>query len=507
MSTGGGREATRAPDRPGSIDGDGQPRPPIARGRIEPSQRTIATRHGRRDYVLRRGLVLADAIGVLAAGGIVFALSPSYLRPGFGDVLWLLPTIPLWMVLFRTYGLYDRDVKRIGHSMLDDLPSLFHAFVLGTLALWVYFRVLEEVTQLTYAEALGFGILGILMITLLRWVARRLVAAAFGFERVLLIGVSPLIGPLVRKMRTHPEYGLRPVGLVEIGHVSPPVPSLPMLGRIEDLDLSATLSEHEIERVIVAHEDVDDEDLMSLIQACGRLQIKVGLLPRDIDALGPSLQVDDVEGLTVLGLNPLIVSRSSRFVKRAMDLLGAGLALLLTSPLIALLAIAIKLDSRGPVLFRQQRIGMRGRRFTLLKFRTMVPDAERRTEELWAESDDPNWLKLERDPRITRVGQFLRSTSLDELPQLVNVLHGKMSLVGPRPLIPSEDKLITGWARTRLDLPPGITGLWQVLGRTSIPFEEMVKIDCLYVTNWSIWMDLKLIARTVPAVLLRRGVN
>jgi lipopolysaccharide/colanic/teichoic acid biosynthesis glycosyltransferase len=171
------------------------------------------------------------------------------------------------------------------------------------------------------------------------------------------------------------------------------------------------------------------------------------------------------------------------------------------------IAIAIKLDSRGPVFFRQDRVGRRGRSFTLLKFRTMVPDAEQKAEGLWEQSDDPNWLKLDNDPRVTRVGRFLRHTSLDELPQLLNVLRGDMSLVGPRPLIPLEDEQITGWSRTRLELAPGITGLWQVLGRTSIPFEEMIKLDCLYVTNWSMWMDLKLILRTVPAVVLRRGAN
>ena len=137
----------------------------------------------------------------------------------------------------------------------------------------------------------------------------------------------------------------------------------------------------------------------------------------------------------------------------------------------------------------------------------MVPDAEHKAEDLWDQSEDPNWLKLEDDPRVTRVGRLLRQTSLDELPQILNVLRGDMSLVGPRPLIPLEDEQIVGWARTRLELPPGITGLWQVLGRTSIPFEEMIKLDCLYVTNWSMWMDLKLIIRTVPAVLLRRGDN
>ena len=137
----------------------------------------------------------------------------------------------------------------------------------------------------------------------------------------------------------------------------------------------------------------------------------------------------------------------------------------------------------------------------------MVPGAEDQADELLAESQDPGWLKLEHDPRITRVGRFLRLTSLDELPQLWNVLRGDMSLVGPRPLIETEHATVTGWGHTRTDLAPGITGLWQVLGRTNIPFEEMVKLDHLYVTNWSMWLDAKLLLQTFPVVMRRRGAN
>ena len=180
---------------------------------------------------------------------------------------------------------------------------------------------------------------------------------------------------------------------------------------------------------------------------------------------------------------------------------------LLALPVLAAAAIAIKLDSPGPVFFRQERIGQAGRHFRLLKLRTMVADAEQQRDELLRESHDENWLHLERDPRITPVGRVLRLTSLDELPQLWNVIRGEMSMVGPRPLIEEEDRRIGGLMRGRLDLTPGITGLWQVLGRTNIPFDEMVKLDYLYVTNWSLWLDIRLLARTLPAVLKRRGAN
>ncbi|MFL5779846.1 MAG: sugar transferase, partial [Thermoleophilaceae bacterium] len=214
-----------------------------------------------------------------------------------------------------------------------------------------------------------------------------------------------------------------------------------------------------------------------------------------------------VEGVTVLGMNPPVLSPSSRVMKRALDIAGSTFLLLVTAPLFVVIALAVKLDSRGPVLFRQRRVGRDGGQFPLLKFRTMCEDAEERVEELRKFSKDPHWLHLENDPRLTRVGRVLRHLSLDELPQLLNVLRGEMSLVGPRPLVEAEDQRVGGWARSRLDLTPGITGSWQVLGRTSIPFEEMVKLDYLYVTNWSLWTDIRLIMRTLPAVVTRRGVN
>jgi lipopolysaccharide/colanic/teichoic acid biosynthesis glycosyltransferase len=217
--------------------------------------------------------------------------------------------------------------------------------------------------------------------------------------------------------------------------------------------------------------------------------------------------VDDVEGVTLLGVNPPWLPRSSRAVKRVIDLLVASVVLIVGLPLAALIALAIKVDSRGPVFFTQRRVGREGRRFKVYKFRTMVANADERRSELLSQSTDPDWLKLDSDPRITRVGRLLRRVSLDELPQLWNVLRGEMSLVGPRPLIEDEDERVQGWARGRLDLTPGLTGYWQVLGRTRIPFEEMVKLDYLYVMNWSLWEDMRLMLRTLPTLVTGRGAN
>jgi lipopolysaccharide/colanic/teichoic acid biosynthesis glycosyltransferase len=223
--------------------------------------------------------------------------------------------------------------------------------------------------------------------------------------------------------------------------------------------------------------------------------------------IGATVELDDIEGVTVFGLYPPVLCRSSRAVKRGMDLVGGFALLVVTAPLMLVIALAVKLDSPGPAIFRQDRVGRGGRHFEMAKFRTMVVGAAELAEDLRVDSNDPHWLLLDRDPRITRVGRLLRRASLDELPQLWSVLRGDMSLVGPRPLIEAEDRQITGWDRGRLDLTPGLTGLWQVLGRTSIPFEEMVRLDHVYVTSWSVWGDVQLLLRTVPVLWTRRGAN
>jgi exopolysaccharide biosynthesis polyprenyl glycosylphosphotransferase len=326
-------------------------------------------------------------------------------------------------------------------------------------------------------------------------------------ERVLLIGTGHASGALIEKMRAKASLSLKPIGMVSCDESGAVAVALPRLGRLEEVDLPSLMAEHRVARVVVADVELERERLLGVVRDCRMMSVKVCLLPLTFSALGPAVEVDDVQGITVLAINPLVLSRSSRIAKRGLDLLGAGLLSVLALPLLLVLAVLIKLDSPGPVFFRQERIGRGAVRFRLVKLRTMAIDAEARRAELLAQSKDPGWLHLEHDPRITRVGRLLRLSSLDELPQLWNVLRGDMSLVGPRPLVAEEDRMVNGWARGRLDLTPGITGLWQVLGRTSIPFEEMVKLDYLYVTNWSLWGDVRLILRTLPVVLQRSGAN
>ena len=223
------------------------------------------------------------------------------------------------------------------------------------------------------------------------------------------------------------------------------------------------------------------------------------------EVVGSCVDFDDVDGVTLLGLHDSRLSRSSAAVKRGVDIIGSGILLLVLSPLLGVIAMAIKLSSPGPVFFPQKRVGRDGEEFDVLKFRSMRDGADAEKDQLRALNETEGLFKIANDPRITRVGGFLRKRSLDELPQLLNVLRGEMSLVGPRPLVPEDDEKIEGWERQRLALPPGMTGHWQILGSTRVPLHEMVRIDYLYGANWSLWNDIKILLRTVSYVASARS--
>jgi exopolysaccharide biosynthesis polyprenyl glycosylphosphotransferase len=464
----------------------------------------LATSLPRRDYWRRRLLATADVCALLISFEASAALVPGGENAGRAFV-WALALVPVWMLILKLYGLYDRDLKRVSHSTVDDIPWLFHALITATLVSWVYFRF-SPAGKPILEEVVVFFALAMVSMLVARSLVRRVSRRVLGPERVLLIGDDGLTETLVRKMRAHREYGLEPVGVVGVAGSSGRRASLPVLGGIDQLE--SVVRRHGVNRVLISTGFVGGEnEQLDLLRRSRDLGLKVSLLPKPFDAMGPSVEVDDLEGVTVLGLNPPVLSRSSRFIKRGMDLAGASALLFLIGPLMLILVLVVRTTSPGPALFRQRRIGRHGQAFTLWKFRTMYVDAEDRAEGLRALSKDPDWLNLEHDPRITPVGRFLRRVSLDELPQLWNVVRGDMSIVGPRPLIESEDQRVERWGRRRLELTPGITGLWQVLGRTNIPFEEMVKLDYLYVANWSVWGDVRLILRTLPVVLSRRGAN
>ena len=467
----------------------------------------VANRHSDRSYGLRRLLLAGDLLSISLALLIALVVV-RHDQDVLADWAWSLLLLPAMALLMRAYGLYDRRIRRISHSVLDDLPALFNVLVIAGIGLWLYYRYLPP-PRLIYDEVLIFGAASALLVISIRAAAFRLWTWRVGPEQVVFLGVDDAAAPaLVSKIREHREYHLEPLGMIRTNGRPPAVESLPVLGRLGDSRLAGELERLGVNRVIVGQLDPQDRpQAAELLREGQKHGLEVSVLPQLFDLVGPQAELDEIEGVTVLTVHPPVLSRSSRMLKRGLDLVVSSLALVFLAPLLAVIAIAVKLDSPGRALFRQTRIGKDSRRFTLLKFRTMTRDAEVQVPHLMAVSKDPDWLLLDEDPRITRLGRLVRRTSLDELPQLWNVLRGDMSLVGPRPLSETDDRSVRGWGRTRLDLVPGLTGLWQVLGRTSIPFEEMVKLDTVYVTNWSLWGDVKLIMRTLPVLLTAKGTN
>jgi exopolysaccharide biosynthesis polyprenyl glycosylphosphotransferase len=335
------------------------------------------------------------------------------------------------------------------------------------------------------------------LLLVLRAGARGLVGRLAAPERCLVVGEYASVQAVGRKLE-HCRVNADVVARLALDDVTiPPAELLPAFERL--------VGRHDVQRVIIAPGS-GSADTLALIRIAKHAGVRVSVVPRMLEVVGSAVEFDHLDGLTVLGVRHFGLTRSSRALKRWFDLIGCGVALLAVGPIMLAIAAAIRLDSRGPILFHQTRVGKNGRRFEMLKFRSMVPDAEARKEALRPLNETEGLFKIADDPRITRVGRLLRRTSLDELPQLLNVWRGEMSLVGPRPLVCDEDARVQGWDRHRLHLTPGMTGHWQILGSARIPMNEMVGIDYLYVANWSLWNDVKILLRTVPYVISSRGM-
>jgi exopolysaccharide biosynthesis polyprenyl glycosylphosphotransferase len=291
-------------------------------------------------------------------------------------------------------------------------------------------------------------------------------------------------------------------------------PSANLVGAIsaDELGLSSEalpklMRRVDVHRLVIASgSGLQDECIIDLVRAAKATGVRVTFFPGVLAMVGSSVVFDDLWGMPLLGIPHFGLSRSSSALKRGFDVVGASVGLVILVPLFAVIAAVVRLDSRGPVFFRQLRVGRAGDAFSIVKFRTMVNGADAMKAELRARNEAEGLFKIGDDPRITRVGRWLRKTSIDELPQLINVLRGQMSLVGPRPLVLDEDKMITGFDRRRLMITPGMTGQWQVLGSTRVPLHEMLKLDYLYIANWSLWNDIKILVRTIGVVIAGGGL-
>jgi exopolysaccharide biosynthesis polyprenyl glycosylphosphotransferase len=446
-------------------------------------------------YLLLVADTVACSLGVLAAAAFGHT---TQLTPQSALIVLLAPLVA------KILGLYDRDPARMRKSTLDEVPALlqfaaFQVFLALMLAPVVFDGILgpREAIALFVVQFAGF--------TAGRVVARRIATRLAPPERCLFIGPTDEALRFREKLEHDHATSARLVAQIELHHASPW--ASPTVGGRSLADARELVRRLGIQRVIIAPHTPHGGDGLDLMRTFGAIGVRVTVIPALLQVVGSAVEFDDVHGVAVLGVRSFSLSRSSRWVKRMFDLLGASILLALVSPLMVVTGLLVKLTSPGPMFFHQERIGRGGRSFKLLKFRSMQADAEARKADLSQQNQAAEgFFKIPDDPRITRFGRFLRRTNLDEMPQLLNVLRGEMSLVGPRPLIPQEDKRVVGWHRRRLELTPGMTGHWQVLGSSRVPLDEMVAIDYLYVANWSLWTDLKLLLRTIPHVLAGRGL-
>jgi exopolysaccharide biosynthesis polyprenyl glycosylphosphotransferase len=449
-----------------------------------------------RERRLRRALALADATALCVALLVSVAVASTNL---FTPAVLLL--IPAVVAVAKIIGLYESDDQRIRKTTIDELPRLAQLGTLIVLGVWIGEDVFIRSETADQWQTLCIGSSFVAVAMLARRATRRLTNKRLPPERCLFVGDErSYVGLHAIFARHDLPAQLLPRVAVDETMIKPtagnPSAAHPLLKIIADAGAH---------RLIIGPHAFTNSMTFGLVEAARAAGTRVSLLPDMLEVVGSSVDFDDLYGLTLLGVRHTQLSRSSRRLKRAFDFVGATFLVIPALPVMVALAIAIRRDSAGPALFRQQRVGRAGTAFTILKFRTMIDGAEALKDGLRPRNEAEGLFKISDDPRITPLGRWLRRTSLDELPQIFNVLRGQMSLVGPRPLIADEDEEIVGVDRGRLRLTPGMTGQWQISGSARVPLEDMVKLDHLYVSNWTLWGDVKILLRTVPYVLSRQG--
>jgi exopolysaccharide biosynthesis polyprenyl glycosylphosphotransferase len=435
--------------------------------------------------LLRRMLALADVLAIAASAVVV-----GFWGSSTGASLLLVLSVPIWVVTAKLAGLYDRDHRTLRHLTVDELPWLV-VWTLSSTALLTLLLTPFPAIDLTaddrvlvWATVLG---LAFVFRAGMRALWRRVTPP----QRVLIVGDGPLAQAVVRKLELFPDIHATITGEIE---------------SCDMLDEGLRGLGGRIDRIVIACSELKENLLETLLPFCRANAVKLTVVPPTRGMFGTATNLTHIADLPLLDYNTWDISRMTRALKRGMDVVLAVVGLIVASPILGLTAIAIAVDSRGPILFRQTRAGERGRPFRMLKFRTMVRNAEALLPELvrFDELDAPMF-KLKADPRVTRVGRFLRRTSIDELPQLVNVLRGEMAIVGPRPEQLDLVERYGAEAQFRLQIKPGITGPMQVYGRGELTFDERLAVEREYVENLSLVRDIRIVLMTLPAVLGRRG--
>ncbi len=457
-----------------------------------------------------RRLVAADVVGlVIAALSGPLLLSAISSNPqssassGGQAYLFDLAMIPLFIGVFAVYGLYRTALRRVSKSVFADLRNIVHGLMIGGFLVAVVAYVLEK--------DFGLDMLSVAKITSMCLVAAVIVpvarAAAFGILGaksqgslpVIVVGTGKLAQTVASHLRAHAYVNF--VGFVDDN----PVDHRDVLGELDELPL--LVRQFNVARVVVCFSRTHPERTIEMLKSMAG-EVGVSIVPRYYELITSRSHVEDLSGLPMLDIAPASLSTGSRALKRSFDLVVSSIVLLVTAPAWIVVAALIKASSPGTVFFHQTRTGRNEQPFAMLKFRTMYRDAEERRHEIeHLNQVDGPLFKVRDDPRVTRIGRFLRRTSLDEFPQLINVWKGDMSLVGPRPFVVSEAMQIDGWARKRFEARPGMTGLWQVSGRNELSHLELCRLDYLYVASWSFWWDMQILWQTPTTVFRGRGAS
>lgn len=431
-------------------------------------------------------LAAADLAAASVYGLCLLAVTGS----GLDGLPWIALALVLWPLLAKLHGLYDRDHRILRHLTVDELPAIFFwSLVSATATALLLSPATGEAVRVD--DALWAWLAGGVSASVLRSAARLVWRKTTSPERAIIVGEGALAQATRRKIALFPDIH---VVLSEGG--SPSIAEL--RGNLELLS--------GLDRVILAHRAIDEELITELVSFCKQARIKLSVVPPARGMFGTAVRLNHIADLPLVEYSTWDVSRSTLLLKRMLDVSLSSLLLIVVSPLLLAAALLVLLDSRGPVLFVQTRAGKEGRPFRIVKLRTMVADAEERLAEVAAldELEEPMF-KLEADPRTTRIGRFLRRWSIDELPQLLNVLRGEMSLVGPRP---EQVELVERYLpehRFRLSVKPGLTGPMQVFGRGHLTFEERLAVERDYIENLSLGRDLRLLGMTTTVVVAGRG--
>lgn len=470
-------------------------------------------------------LILVDWVVIFTA--LVFA---QWLRFGTGligppsrlseqNLLLILLVSGAWLFIFSGYGLYR---ERNFFPIMDQLFRVLKAVVIGTILLLTLVFILKAHAHLQSRLFIGFGFLISLGFTLL-WrglIFSKLIFPLFGGKgagrKALIVGTGDRGRQLAKHITECPSLGLDVIGFIgNTPQTAVGAANMKVLGCADDI--AEVVKKYDVGEIFLGAPSLTHGELISLIDTCKATRLPVTLTSELLDVVCQHSPSGKIDGVPTVTIQPKGFSEVSLVLKRVIDLVIGSVGLILTMPMLTVAALLIKLDSPGPILFRQRRLGHQGYSFTIYKLRTMVDHQDDDIHRQYSKDfiannrnagkaqNGDHLFKLDNDPRITRVGKFLRKLSIDELPQLINVIRGDMSLVGPRPPLPYEAELYKEWHNKRLQVKPGITGLWQVTARSTVGFDDMVMLDLYYVEHWSLLFDFQLMLKTIPAAFSGKG--